>query len=84
MPSQISDPLAPYPDLTLPMIEERQVFIDLVDPALFRNQLVQLYLKYMINKPEELPADFADMMESLSFFLQFLTKVEGEIKTPAP
>lgn len=80
MPSEISDPLAPYPDLTLPMIEELQVFIDLVDPALFRNQLVQLYLKYMVNKPEELPADFRDMTESLSFFLQFLTKVEGEMK----
>lgn len=80
MPSNISDSLAPYPDLTLPMIEELQVFIDLVDPGLFRNQLVQLYLKYMSSESQELPEDFKDMTESLSFLLQFLTKVEQEVK----
>lgn len=83
MPSQISDPLAPYPDLTLPMVEELQVFLDLVDPGLFRNQLVQLYLKFVVSKQDELPEDFSDMTESLSFLLQFLTKVEQEIKRKA-
>ncbi|GAB5525259.1 MAG: hypothetical protein Roseis2KO_31310 [Roseivirga sp.] len=81
MPSKTSDPLAPYPDLTLPMVEELQVFLDLVDPGLFRNQLVQLYLKYMVCKPQELPPDFTDMTESLSFFLQFLSRVEKEMRS---
>ncbi|MCE7994682.1 MAG: hypothetical protein HEP71_22095 [Roseivirga sp.] len=80
MPSQTSDPLAPYPDLTLPMVEELQVFLDLVDPGLFSGQLMQLYLKYMASQPEELPADFTDMTESLSFLLQFLSRVEQELK----
>lgn len=80
MPSKTSDPLAPYPDLTLPIVEELQVLLDLVDPGVFRNQLMQLYLKYIASKPEELPPDFTDMTESLSFFLQFLSKVEQELK----
>ena len=80
MPSQISDPLAPYPDLTVPVIEELQVFLDQVDPGLFRNQLVQLYMAYVVSKAEQLPDDFTDMTESLAFFLQFLTKVEQEVK----
>lgn len=79
MPSKTSDPLAPYPDLTLPMVEELQVLLDLVDPGLFRNKLIQLYLKYIASKPEELPEDFTDMTESLSFLLQFLSRVEQEL-----
>jgi hypothetical protein len=79
MPPKTSNPLAPYPDLTLPMVEELQVLLDLVDPGTLRNQLMQLYLKYIVHKPREMPEDFADMTESLSFLLQFLTRLEQEL-----
>lgn len=79
MPSKTSDPLAPYPDLTLPMVEELQVLLDVVNPGLLKNQLMQLYLQYIINRPQELPPDFTDMTESLSYLLQFLSRVEQEL-----
>ncbi|GAB5524777.1 MAG: hypothetical protein Roseis2KO_26490 [Roseivirga sp.] len=73
-----SDLLAPYPDMNLNIVEELQVFLDLVDPGQFRNQLVQLYMEYAVSKREELPQDFTDMTQSLGFFIQFLNKVERE------
>lgn len=72
-----SDPLAPYPDMNIAIVEELQVLLDLVDPGQFRNQLVQLYMEYAVNKREELPPDFTDMTQSLGYFIQFLNKVEA-------
>lgn len=81
MPSELSNPVSLYPQLTPTMIEGLEVFLDLVEPGVFRDQLVQLYLKYLGSAPQELPEDFTDMTESFGFLLQLLTRLEEELRS---
>ena len=79
MPTQNTPPLAKPSSLTPEMIEQFEVFIGCVPPAEFRNQLVNLYLQFIISKPEGFPGDFKGITDNLYIFLECLTNLQEAI-----
>ena len=72
-------PLTAFPAITTEMIEEFEILIEFIPPARFRNQLVNLYLQFIISDPEGLPGDFKHITDNLYIFLEFLTNLQEAI-----
>jgi hypothetical protein len=70
-------PLTAFPTITTEMIEQFEIFTDFVRPAEFRNQLVNLYLQFIISDPEGFPGDFKRITDNLYIFLEFLTNLQA-------
>ena len=79
MPAQNTPTLARPFSLTPEMIEQFEVFIGCVPPAEFRNQLVNLYLQFIISNPESYPGDFKQITDNLYVFLECLTNLQKAI-----
>ena len=72
-------PLTSFPTITTEMIEQFEILTDFVRPAEFRNQLVNLYLQFIISDPEGFPGDFKNITDNLYIFLEFLTNLQEAI-----
>ncbi|WP_420386592.1 hypothetical protein [Roseivirga sp.] len=72
-------PLTAFPTITTEMIEQFEILTDFVRPAEFRNQLVNLYLQFIISDPEGFPGDFKNITDNLYIFLEFLTHLQEAI-----
>ena len=72
-------PLTAFPTITIEMIEEFEILTDFEEPAKFRNQLVNLYLQFIISDPEGFPGDFKHITDNLYIFLEFLTNLQEAI-----
>lgn len=72
-------PLTAFPNITTEMIEEFEILTDFIRPAEFRNQLVNLYLQFIISDREGFPGEFKEMTDNLYIFLEFLTHLQEAI-----
>ena len=72
-------PLTAFPAITTEMIEEFEILIEFIPPAEFRNQLVNLYLQFVISDPEDFPEAFKHTTDNLYIFLEFLTHLQKAI-----
>ena len=79
MEQKNTPPLTSFPTITTEMIEQFEIFTDFVKPAEFRNQLVNLYLQFVISDPEGFPGDFRYITDNLYIFLEFLTNLQEAI-----
>lgn len=79
MPEKNIAPLTAFPNITIEMIEEFEILTDFIRPAEFRNQLVNLYLQFIISDPEGFPGDFNHITDNLYIFLEFLTNLQEAI-----
>lgn len=79
MEQKNTPPLTAFPNITTEMIEEFEILTDFIRPAEFRNQLVNLYLQFIISDPEGFPGDFMHITDNLYIFLEFLTNLEEAI-----
>lgn len=77
-------PLTAFPTITTEMIEEFEILTDFIQPAEFRNQLVNLYLQFIISDPEGFPGDFKHTTDNLHIFLEFLTNLQEAIDNRKP
>lgn len=80
MEQKNTPPLTAFPTITTEMIEQFEILTDFVRPAEFRNQLVNLYLQFIISDPEGFPGDFKHITDNLYIFLEFLTNLEEAIE----
>ena len=76
MPDKNIAPLSAFPEITTAMIEEFQLFTEVVQPAEFRGQLVNLYLQFVMSTLDGLPTDFQKLTHNLYFFIAFLTHLQ--------
>ena len=72
-------PLTAFPSITTEMIEQFDLLIEFIPPAEFRNQLVNLYLQFVMCDPEGFPEGFKHTTDNLYIFLEFLTNVQEAI-----
>ena len=79
MPDKNIAPLSAFPDITTEMIEEFQTLTEFINPAEFRNQLVNLYLQFVMSSPEGFPGDFKKTTDNLYLFIEFLTHLQEAI-----
>ncbi|GAB5524639.1 MAG: hypothetical protein Roseis2KO_25110 [Roseivirga sp.] len=69
-------PLTAFPAITTEMIEQFDSLIEFIPPAEFRNQLVNLYLQFVMSDPEGFPEGFKHTTDNLYIFLEFLTNLQ--------
>ena len=79
MEQKNTPPLTAFPTITTEMIEQFEILTDFVRPEEFRNQLVNLYLQFIISDPEGLSGEFKEMTDNLYIFLEFLTHLQEAI-----
>ena len=73
-------PLTTFPTITIEMIEQFEILTDYIRPAEFRNQLVNLYLQFVMCDPEGFPEGFKHTTDNLYIFLEFLTNLQEAIE----
>ena len=76
MPDKNIAPLSAFPEITTAMIEELQMFTEVIQPAVFRDQLVSLYLQFVMSSLDGFPTDFQKLTHNLYFFIAFLTHLQ--------